>query len=234
MPALLMSTSIASPSSLPANARTSSMLATSMRSTCTFECSSTMGASDSGMPSRRCVAMTFQPFAAYCLTNSSPKPEFAPVISTVSASAADGTTSVLPMSSAAPSASAERLSIAIPPRCGIALWYRVTDHCGAPGGQRAQPQTAQHRSGQRQCSREGEGDAERRRERAGRAGRGGEQLPRSRRCSPRARSRVLRRTSAGGTRFVAARRRLPVVTTPSCRAAHAGRTASSAARPMPR
>ena len=35
--------------------------------------------------------MTVQPFAAYCLVNSSPRPEFAPVMNAVSALATTGT-----------------------------------------------------------------------------------------------------------------------------------------------
>src|SRR5689334_7687447 len=64
------------------------MLDTSMCSTRTFGYFAAKGASVSGMSWRRCVAITVQPFAAYCLTNSRPNPEFAPVINTVSAVAA--------------------------------------------------------------------------------------------------------------------------------------------------
>ena len=201
------------------------------------------------MPSRRCVAMTFQPFAAYCLTNSRPKPEFAPVISTVSASAADGTASVQPMSSAAPSASAERLSIAIPPRCRVALWYRLDDHCGAPAMSTARPcradscrarqvltcAGADRAAPRRPASvfpRAASGDAERRRERAGRAGRRGEQLPRSHdaRGEPEQECRAVRRHA--GTRSAAARRRLPSSNNAQRVGRHMQeRRASSAARP---
>ena len=68
MPALLISTSIGSPSSLPAkrahlvDARDVHALDVHVRML-----GSTMGASDSGTPSRRCVAMTFQPFGGVLL-----------------------------------------------------------------------------------------------------------------------------------------------------------------------
>ena len=133
MPALLMSTSIGVPASFLAKAWTSAMLATSIRSTRTFGCSATTGASDSGTPSRRCVAMTVQPLAAYCLTSSRPNPEFAPVISTVSAAAADVAAMAAPATSAA-SARAERLFIATPPRVDCALWYRGRQHAATCAG----------------------------------------------------------------------------------------------------
>src|SRR5262245_31545791 len=63
------------------------MLVTSRFSTRTFLCLAMRSARVFGVSDRRWVAMTVQPFSAYCLANSSPMPELAPVISTVSASA---------------------------------------------------------------------------------------------------------------------------------------------------
>src|SRR5579883_162935 len=48
--------------------------------------------------------MTVQPFAAYCLANSSPMPEFAPVMRTVSAAAVAGNAASMPAITAAGSA----------------------------------------------------------------------------------------------------------------------------------
>ena len=56
------------------------------------------------------------PLAAYCLTNSSPSPEFAPVISTVSAAAADGTASAPRHASAATARAPSVSSSRSPPR----------------------------------------------------------------------------------------------------------------------
>jgi hypothetical protein len=53
--------------------------------------------------------MIVQPFAAYCLVNSRPMPEFAPVIITVSANAASGATAQVPASAAAKTVSDHRI-----------------------------------------------------------------------------------------------------------------------------
>src|SRR5688572_3853263 len=77
--------SMGTSASFAASAFACSRSVTSSVSTRTLGCFATTSASASGISRRRCVAITVQPLAAYCLVNSSPSPEFAPVINTVSA-----------------------------------------------------------------------------------------------------------------------------------------------------
>ena len=117
-PALLISTSIGRSFSFAASAFTSVMLATSMRSTRTLGCSATRAVSDSGISERRCVAITVQPLAAYCFANSRPSPEFAPVMSTVSARAA-GSCASQQRSTVAAMCGVEGRAIVVSPRARV-------------------------------------------------------------------------------------------------------------------
>ena len=178
-------------------------------------------------------------FRGVLLDELEPKPEFAPVISTVSAAAADGTASAPPMSSAAPSASAERLSIAIPPAVWLRSMVPVGRSCGAAGdaavglagascrGVRPSVRSRRPRStAARQRQRSGE--------RRGRRG-AGASVPERRRERAAATSPTMlaaeaeqarrRRTSATGTPRAAARRRSPAAASAELSAARAGRRA---------